>query len=158
MDHERALHEKVKLALCDFFVEDDDLLQRNVNERSITHKLAEYLQRQFEGLKVDCEYNRRGKDPKTLQKRIFPDIIVHDRGDSDNNRLVIEVKKSAAGPVTRDEEKLRGLTSSDGYHYTLGLLLVFDVVKRQIKFAECFQLGESNECSICKDLSGFGGN
>ena len=89
MDDKQVLHEKVRLVLCEFFDEEYDLLKRNVNERSIAHKLAEHLQRQFEGLKVDCEYNRLGDDLKTLypkntqtaRERVFPDIVVHRRGD-----------------------------------------------------------------------------
>lgn len=34
------------------------LLQSNVNERSLSHKLTEYLQGEFQGWHVDCEYNR----------------------------------------------------------------------------------------------------
>ena len=37
---------------------DKDLLDINVNERTITHKLAEYLQKHFPEFNVDCEYNR----------------------------------------------------------------------------------------------------
>jgi len=34
------------------------LLQNDVNERSVSHKLAEYLQIVFQNLHVDCEHNR----------------------------------------------------------------------------------------------------
>ena len=83
------------------------LLKSDVNERSITHKLAIYLQENFPNFDVDCEYNRDGLDPKMLNlpvsnildndteaKTVFPDIIIHERGTK-NNILVIEVKKSS---------------------------------------------------------------
>ena len=34
------------------------LLEKDVSQRAITHKLAEYLQKHFPGRNVDCEYNR----------------------------------------------------------------------------------------------------
>lgn len=37
---------------------DKILLDINVNERTITHKLAEYLQQHLPEFNVDCEYNR----------------------------------------------------------------------------------------------------
>ena len=87
----------------DFF-----LLQADVNERSITHKLAAYLRAEFPDWDVDCEYNRDRHDPKRLDlplrdnvssddvhaHTVFPDIIVHHR-NTGGNLLVIEVKKSS---------------------------------------------------------------
>jgi len=88
-----------KLLRHDFY-----LLQVAANERSITHKFAEYLQREFPSYNVDCEYNRIGNDTKKLDgllselkkvfseskkevplddedaTTVFPDIIVHHRG------------------------------------------------------------------------------
>ena len=82
------------------------LLENDLHERTITHKLAEYLQPLFPGWNVDCEYNRDGHEPKRVRLRpipeqggdegsnVFPDIIVHRRGDNDHNLLIIEAKKS----------------------------------------------------------------
>ena len=41
---------------------DSFLLDKDVTERSATHKLAKYLQREFGGWHVDCEYNRVGNN------------------------------------------------------------------------------------------------
>ena len=49
------------LFLWDFF-----LLKNGVNERAVSHKLAEYLQTLFKGWNVDCEYNKKGLNPKEL--------------------------------------------------------------------------------------------
>ena len=54
-----ALNELLKL---DFY-----LLTTNINERSISHRLAVYLQLQFPDWDVDCEYNRNHDDVKRLQ-------------------------------------------------------------------------------------------
>ena len=165
-----GLHTKVGNALREFFREDKNLLCLEANERSITHKFAEHLQRQFADLDVDCEYNRRNDKTKRLPckrdttrtdclhhaKRVFPDIIVHKRGCDISNMLVIEVKKSNRRGVKRDKSKLHRFTCPDGwYGYELGLLLVFYVGNQKgLKRAECFQDGEKTtpSCSCCKRL------
>jgi hypothetical protein len=45
---------------------DGYLLFNDLHERSITHKLGEYIQREFPNWNVDCEYNKYGTDPKLL--------------------------------------------------------------------------------------------
>ena len=140
------LHMKVETALREFFCEDIDLLCLDAHEISITHKLAEHLQRQFEGLKVDCEYNRLGDDFKKLSddQNVRPDIVVHKRGCKGSNELVVEVKKSNAKDQSHDEDKLKELTCVQGdYEYRLGLFLEFGVRNQSgLKHAECFQDGE----------------
>jgi hypothetical protein len=52
---------KLEAAIISLLEEDHYLIQNNVSERAITHKLAEYLQKEFPEYKVDCEYNRYKK-------------------------------------------------------------------------------------------------
>ena len=100
--------QRVLQAVRDFIQRDGYLLQRDVNERSITHHLAIQLERQFPTWDVDCEYNRNRdlikqlRLPRKKQRvgaddihatTVFPDIIVH-RRNTDLNMVVIEVKKS----------------------------------------------------------------
>jgi len=59
-----GIKEKVEYCLQILREKDRDLLDIDVNERTITHKLAEYLQNQFPSYDVDCEYNRYEKDTK----------------------------------------------------------------------------------------------
>lgn len=135
MYDEQTLYGKVCGALRAFFRSDHDLLDRDVNERSITHKLAEHLQRQFENhcedLKVDCEYNRHVSDIKRLlvlkdaiggdavevddseARTVYPDIIVHQRGSDKRNLLVIEVKKTDKRGMELDRDNLWELTEPD---------------------------------------------
>lgn len=169
------LHRIVRSALRAFFLNDSDLLRRDANERSITHKLAEHLQMQFEHLDVDCEYNRHGDGVKRLAailppddtrtdctdaKTVYPDIIVHKRGCDGSNALVIEVKKSSGGDANRDKRKLRMFTSpldpdEFRYGYSLGMLLVFDVDSRTLRHAECYLEGnKSPQCCNCGILDG----
>lgn len=113
----------VNNALSQFMLRDVYLLREDVSERAITHKLAEYLQHEFGSFySVDCEYNRnfllqgRSKKIRLLEDEVskivdtkspleiindvayrelsvYPDIIIHKRGGSDN-LLVVELKKS----------------------------------------------------------------
>ena len=111
---------------------DQYLLEIDVNERSITHRLAIYLQEIFDDWHVDCEYNRDGNDPKELYfpsdpgdvadtdaRTVFPDIIIHERGTG-NNYVVIEVKKSTSVVGGEwDREKLTRYRNQLGYRFAL---------------------------------------
>lgn len=128
-------------------LEDRDrwLLENDLSERSITHRLAYHLQHFFNGYNVDCEYNGaiRGegyarkkvyavkqellnaelklreieKDflaDQLIERSAYPDIIVHKRGQNDDNLCIIEIKKttSVVG-MEYDEIKLRSYTRSE---------------------------------------------
>ena len=102
------LEAKVIEALDKLLELDHYLLNNNVNERSISHRLACHLGPLFSQWDVDCEYNRNHDDPKRLeiQRRdvrsddlkattVYPDIIVHQR-NTDENLLVVEMKKTTS--------------------------------------------------------------
>ena len=121
---------------CDrFFERDRELLELDTSERSMTHKLAEYLQQEFPHWNVDCEYNRGGHDPKLLRwdqcdhsneesGRVSPDIVIHQRGTC-NNLVVIEAKKSNGRNDGHDCCKLKAFRSSLKYKHCY--LLTFSV-------------------------------
>lgn len=105
---EKDVNAAVSRALATLLERDSYLLLKNVNERSISHRFAIYLESQFPGWDVDCEYNRNHDDVKRLQLEarhasdqdieaitVFPDIIVHHRS-KDENLLVIEMKKTGS--------------------------------------------------------------
>lgn len=149
-----TVQERVYTAIARLLENDAYLLKVNVNEQSITHWLAVYLQEQFEDWDVDCEYNRNRTDKKTLRlcedgegmpdcidlpveelgrvepddtegKSVFPDIIVHRRGTGDNS-LVIEAKKTSSRVGNGfDHKKLSLYREQLGYRY--GLFLRFAV-------------------------------
>lgn len=123
----------VEHSLSDLFNKDLILLQNDVSERAITHKLAEYIQKRIPYLHVDCEYNRDATRNNTSPKLIYikektkeevhkaidnddddvlisistyPDIIVHRRGTNDRNLLVVEVKKKNSR-VGSEHDKLK---------------------------------------------------
>jgi hypothetical protein len=141
------IKEKVNIAIDILFKNDSFLLENDVNERSISHKLAEYLQILFPKWHVDCEYNRmksRKMDKKyitktlnlpitnlrsedTDAKTVYPDIVVHKRG-TDSNLLAIEIKKKSNNASKDfDYKKLKAFTSQ--LRYTFGLFIEFDGVK-----------------------------
>ena len=133
-EHEE-IKKKVNIAIDILFKNDSFLLENDVNERSITHKLAEYLQILFPEWHVDCEYNRKMFNTKELggiegcseQKKtdkIYPDIIVHMRATNDN-LLVIETKKGEEDDPC-DIRKLELFTEKGrGYEYEWGLFIKF---------------------------------
>ena len=129
--------------ISEFLLKECFLLKNNlnVNERSITHKLAEYIQKYFSDYNVDCEYNRNMTDIKKIKLisekyisktdakgntvSVYPDIIIHKRGNNDSNLIVIEVKKANADDNSKkfDCEKLKAFTKNDGLEYKYGIYL-----------------------------------
>ena len=155
--------DKVNEALNEFYTEDSDLLDRDVNERSITHRFAVYLEQFFPewDYHIDCEYNRNYREPKYLglepedikflnnnlqsndteARTVYPDIIIHRRNYNDQNLLVIEAKKEK--PSTKAESldirKLRAFTNlTDGnpYKYQWGLHVIFEKDSPRLKWFE----------------------
>jgi hypothetical protein len=120
---------RINRAIAAFGAKDLLLLGLDANERSMTHKLAEHLQRQMPNWTVDCEYNRLGDKTKRIIRdendlvpksdtnceTVYPDIIVHRRNTTDN-LLVIEAKKSNNPNGSEDDKnKLRDFKREIGY-------------------------------------------
>lgn len=148
---------------CNRLAETDRILfERKANERSLSHKLAIYLQDEVknweEGWDVDCEFNRDAQDTgedyakqlDLVQKlpsmmtdvhdddatTVFPDIIVHKRGPG-NNLLVVEVKKDTAPPRKIDfdkDDKLPAYVEQLGYQAAAFVLLRLKEMDCQIEW------------------------
>ena len=108
------------------------LFEIGIHERTLAHRLAVYLENEFSSWNVDCEYNRNQYDLKLIRpsgldggdRRVFPDIIIHHRGTTDN-LLAIELKKKISEDAqAEDERKLNEYINRLGYHY--GLFLLFE--------------------------------
>lgn len=101
---------------------DGGLLVARAHERTVTHRVAVYLESHFPGWHIDCEYNRRGFGTDSKEdnegERVFPDIIVHHRGTSEN-LLVIEAKPEWRGEpqLISDREKLQRIIRAHGYEH-----------------------------------------
>ncbi|PWB55285.1 MAG: hypothetical protein C3F06_02795 [Candidatus Methanoperedenaceae archaeon] len=126
---------KVDVAIGVLFKNDSFLLENGVNERSVSHKLAEYLQQEIPDWNVDCEYNRKGSALKTLERirecseerktdRVFPDIIIHQR-NTKINLLVLEIKTKDEDPIC-DIQKLILFTSDRECKYNFGSFIKFN--------------------------------
>lgn len=128
--------------------EDGVLLEIDSSERSIAHKLAEHLQKEFVEWNVDCEYNKESHDLTKLDSKrlnswnrtckekekkekgvtVYPDIIVHHRLTREN-LLVIELKKTSnkSDDGTCDKKKVRAFIKEEELGYQYGLFIKFKV-------------------------------
>jgi len=140
MIEDYQIKKKVEFCLRQLFKNDYHLLEIKAHERSIAHKLAEYLQQQFPDWHVDCEYNRHYIEIKKLDEgKVYPDIIVHLRNTS-FNLLVIEIKCSDEN-YEEDIEKLKKFTEHNGkFNYQLGLFL--KIINCEIKEKIWFKNGQ----------------
>lgn len=135
----RDVKEKVARSLMQLRARDQFLFEHSVHERSITHKLAEYLQQEFPNYHVDCEYSKHGLATKVLPREceerameyVYPDIVVHIRGNDDRNFLIVEAKLGTHISVPEcDAAKLIEFTKQGGeYRYQLGLFIGFDKMR-----------------------------
>lgn len=128
---------KVVTALQEFYAREGFLFEKDLCERTLTHRLAVHLERQFSGWEVDCDYNRLGErrlrlphgtivsTDDELGKSVYPDIVVHQR-EIPNNLLAIEVRKTSNHqPPEHDRHKLRALTDPHlWFAYWIGIYLV----------------------------------
>ena len=128
---------KVVAALQEFYAHEAFLFEKDLGERTLTHRLAVHLERHFSGWEVDCDYNRLGErrlrlphgtivsTEDELGKSVYPDIVVHQR-EIPNNLLAIEVRKTSNHqPPEHDRHKLQALTDPHlWFAYWIGVWLV----------------------------------
>ncbi|WP_319586766.1 hypothetical protein [uncultured Desulfobulbus sp.] len=143
----------VEAAIATLKEKDDFLLEKDISEWAISHKLAVYLNDKFPELDVDCEYNGYSKaynnkkylkilrceleelgklndsdgNDELLKRSVYPDIIVHKRGE-ENNLVIIEIKKEKNKDKDFDRVKIRRYTSPEdenNLNYKLGALVIF---------------------------------
>jgi hypothetical protein len=141
--------DKLVRALGVFYVRETHLLEKDLGERTLTHRLAVHLESQFGGWDVDCDYNRLGERRLRLPrgsivsteddigKSVYPDIVVH-RRTVPENLLAVEVRKAANHqPVEHDQHKLRALTDPHlWFAYRIGLFLVLG--KKNVNASEVY--------------------
>jgi hypothetical protein len=143
---------KVVTALAEFYAQETFLLDKDVGERALTHRLAVHLEHQFAGWQVDCDYDRLGERTLRLPhgtiistddhlgKSIYPDIVVHQR-EIPNNLLTIEVRKTSNHqPLEHDQHKLRALTDPHlWFAYWIGASVTLG--KKQVTASEVYTGG-----------------
>jgi hypothetical protein len=147
---------KVVTALQEFYARETFLLDRDVGERALTHRLAVHLEKQFPGWEVDCDYDRLGdrtlrlphgtivSTDDHLGKSVYPDIVVHQRAIP-NNLVALEVRKSGNHqPLEHDQQKLRALTDPHlWFAYWIGAFVTLG--KKQVTMAEIYTSGTRDE-------------
>jgi hypothetical protein len=141
--------DKLVAALDEFYAREAYLLEKDAGERTLSHRLAVYIERQFPDWEVDCDYNRLGERrlllPKgtivstddALGKSVYPDIVVHRRAVP-KNLLAVEVRKAANHqPIEHDRHKLQALTDPDlWFAYWIGVLVI--VARRHVVGPEVY--------------------
>ena len=127
---------KLVAALQDFYAHETYLLDKDLGELALTHRLAVHIERQFAGWQIDCDYDRLGdrtlllphgtivSTDDHLGKSTYPDIVVH-RRDVPENLLAIEIRKALNHqPLEHDQHKLRALTDPHlWFAFGIGALL-----------------------------------
>lgn len=154
------LEHTLKTAIQNLITKDSYLLKHDVNERSISAKLAHHLSIEIENVapawNVDVEYNRNGIHPKELltltnerksqgknMKRVVPDIIIHKRGlnnengTENNNLLIIEIKKKGSGNAYQEDKKfdickINAFIHEYPYYYKYGVFIEFNNTDYQL--------------------------
>lgn len=111
--------------------------KEDIGERAVSAALHTFLIPHFPEHDVNCEYNRMTDEngiqiPKRIyrnpydenQSRVFPDIIVHQQPNGENNLLIIEIKMQwKNGEKNDDYDKLIGYTTELKYEFGLYLEL-----------------------------------
>lgn len=144
---------KLVAALQEFYAQETFLLDKDLGERTLTHRLAVHMEKHFHGWEIDCDFNRLGErtlrlphgtiistdDP--LGKSIFPDIVVHQR-EIPNNLLAVEVRKATNHqPIEHDEHKLRAMTDPGvWFAYELGVLVT--LARKHVGMSEVYVGGK----------------
>jgi len=143
---------KIVAALQEFYARETFLLEKDLGERTLTHRLAVHCETQFSGWDVDCDFDRLGERTLRLPhgtivstddhlgKSVYPDIVVHQR-EIPNNLLAIEIRKSANHqPLEHDQHKLQALTDPHlWFAYWIGVFVTLG--KKQVTMSEVYTGG-----------------
>ena len=136
----------IKKALDKLYKEDYNSLiclnhKKHVGERACVFRFGIYFNqilkrhKQFNGYNLDCEYNRNNDDPKRNKdgELIIPDIILHKRGNNENNLVVIEFKGWWSDEKNQkdDIDKLKKMVDPYGkYKYQYGYSIILNNVEK----------------------------
>lgn len=152
------IKKKIKKCLRQVYDEFPSLVEKyNICERSIMHRFAFYLQKEFKNFWVDCEFNKQFykgivSDKIIIGKRRFIDIVIHKRGHGDF--LCFELKKEGSNnKIEEDREKLKVLTSCEpeSFQYRYGFFIVLNE-KFDYSTYELYKKGELIEKKKISEL------
>lgn len=143
----------VEITLDEVYKNEEYIFVNDVCERNLVFHFARYFYHVYEkysgekNYSIDCEYNRNksGFSERKYKEllydgkkhKIYPDVILHQRGSNDNNILAIEFKKYNNinnKERKKDFMKLEALTDRKlVYKYKLGLFIVLGKTRRKVK-------------------------
>ncbi|MHB9314066.1 hypothetical protein ACW0TP_04535 [Fusobacterium polymorphum] len=162
------IFEKVKEK---FLKDEKEIIRIDVNERTLSARLMFHLQtlllneiyqENYKEYSVDCEYNRineieykilkvceyieKTKNFEEVDKKVYPDIIVHKRNEN-NNLIVIEMKKvnSYIKKKENDKNRLKAMTNPrklNNFNYILGVYFEVDTTGNNNHIIEFFVNGK----------------
>lgn len=153
-----VLKTQIMKVLATLYDQDIDLIERQVNERSITAKFARHYENlygaDYPRYHFDVEYQRNGVKSKyySVDKYACPDFIVHRRNCNKHNLIMIEFKPHWATEQSHanDIEKLKAFTSPEKlfdkggkpwcYNYIYGVHIILCQSRAPISF---FRNGEA---------------
>jgi len=125
---------KIREALKLFNTKDRKaLLDVDIYEPTISHRIAVYLEELFPDFDIDCEYNKSllGNKRNVNGEKIRPDIIIHTRKTNEDNSVIIEVKKSGRNnKLSKSDIKKLKSCMSGTLNYDLGVFI--GILKRKI--------------------------
>lgn len=128
------------------------LFENDLSERNMVFHFSRYFSLLlvgtcFEDYNLDCEYSKNKLDQSgykciiynydNKEHKIYPDFILHRRGNNKYNILAIEFKKynnRDRQAKYNDYLKLKALTNSNGeFKYRLGLFIVLGKTRSDVK-------------------------
>jgi hypothetical protein len=138
-----AMRRVVTRSIREFAQRDMDLVHLKVQEETLAHRVAIYIERRLKGWHVDCEYNRDLSAPKMRldgANRMRPDIIAHIR-NSWRNLLAVEIKKSTHSKLLKAAARKRIFEFTGVWtkypRYCHGVVLIFPVRPSDPKEVTC---------------------
>ncbi|AAL94760.1 hypothetical protein C7Y58_05880 [Fusobacterium nucleatum subsp. nucleatum ATCC 25586] len=155
-----------------FLKDEKEIIRIDINERTLSARLMFHLQtilledelyrEKYKTYSVDCEYNRineieykilkvceyieKTKNFEEVDKKVYPDIIVHKRNEN-NNLIVIEMKKanSYIKKKENDKNRLKAMTNPrklNNFNYILGVYFEVDTTGNNNHIIEFFVNGK----------------
>lgn len=126
---ENAIRKLLMDSVGDFLHLDRELLDDDVHEQAIAHRIAFYMEKNNDtGYSFDCEYNKKSGNVKRWGNKIIrPDIIMHMRGRNGrgDNLLVVEIKKDEICKSNIARLKFMTNPHNEAFGYELGCFLYF---------------------------------
>ena len=133
-DQIEILRQKVNSVLGKIYELDHTLIQSGGQERSLSFRFGLYFNQEIKSIEwlntldIDLEYNKNGMEPKRIPRRpngVVPDFIFHQRGNNENNVLVIEFKGWWSNDSRENDViKLEDFVHQEGeYKYGLGFFI-----------------------------------